>query len=101
VQVYASEARSAGSVARIRALLDHEKPAHTTYHLCPIEPRMRVGCQARLGIDAVVGGPPRALPLGDGWTLGEDAALAEGAARRRSGGVVGETARVGIRATLS
>ena len=101
VQVYASEARNAAGVARIRALLDHEKPAHTTYHLCPIEPRMRVGCQARLGIDAVVGGPPRAAPLGDGWTLGEDAVLGEGPARRRAGGVVGETARVGIRATLS
>lgn len=100
VQVYASEARSSGGLARIRALLDHVKPAHTTYHLCPIEPRMRVGCQARLGIDAVVGGPPRAAPLGDGWTLGEDAVLGKDA-RRRAGGVVGETARVGIRATLA
>jgi phage tail-like protein len=101
VQVYPSEARGAGGVARVRALLDHEKPAHTTYHLCPIEPRMRVGCQARLGIDAVVGGPPLARPLGQGWSLGEDAVLKESPARRRAGGVVGDTARVGIRATLS
>jgi hypothetical protein len=62
---------------------------------------MRVGCQARLGIDAVVGGPPRAVPLGDGWTLGDDAVLPETPARRRTRGVVGENARVGIRAALS
>ncbi|MDB4881871.1 MAG: Phage tail protein [Gemmatimonadetes bacterium] len=101
VQVYASEARGADGLARVRAVLDREKPAHTTYHLCPIEPRMRVGCQARLGIDAVVGGPPRAAPLGDGWTLGEDAVLSDAKARGRTGGVIGENARVGIRATLS
>ena len=46
-----SAARSA-AVARV---VDREKPAHTTYHLCQFEPRMRVGFQARVGIDAIVG----------------------------------------------
>jgi len=101
VQVYASQIGGRDGVARLRALLDREKPAHTTYALCPIEPRMRVGFQARVGIDAVVGGPPPAVPLGDGWTLGEGAVLLDAPSKRRVGGIVGDTARVGIRATLA
>jgi hypothetical protein len=41
--------------ARIRAIIDREKPAHTTYELCTIGPLMRVGFQARIGIDTIVG----------------------------------------------
>ncbi len=41
----------------MRAVIGREKPAHTLYHLCVIEPRMRVGFQARLGIDTIVAGP--------------------------------------------
>jgi len=101
VQVYASQVNGAGGVARVKAVLDREKPAHTTYHLCPIEPRMRVGFQARLGIDTIVGGPPRAKPIGDGFMLGEDAVLAESRSVRRTGSIVGNTARVGSGATLA
>jgi len=55
----------------VRAALDQEKPAHTAYHLCVVEPRMRIGFQARVGIDSVVAGPilPTALtdtPVGGG-----------------------------------
>ncbi|MEP6732786.1 MAG: phage tail protein, partial [bacterium] len=100
VQVYASQVSGRDGLARVRALLDREKPAHTTYHLCPIEPRMRVGFQARLGIDAIVGGPPQAIPLGDGWTLGEDAVLSGSRSSRRTGSIIGDNARVGIGATL-
>lgn len=35
-------------------MIDSERPAHTSYHLCVVEPRMRVGYQARLGVDAIV-----------------------------------------------
>jgi len=101
VQVYASQVSSAGGVARVKALLDREKPAHTTYHLCPIEPRMRVGFQARLGIDTIVGGPPRAKAIGDGFMLGEDAVLGDSRSRRKTGSIIGDTARVGIGATLA
>ncbi|MEO8153901.1 MAG: PA14 domain-containing protein [Rhizobacter sp.] len=46
---------------RLREAIDAEKPAHTDYHLCFLKPRMRVGFQARLGIDAIVAnGPPPA-----------------------------------------
>jgi phage tail-like protein len=50
---------------RVRTVLDREKPAHTVYELCPIDARMRVGFQARLGVDSIVGGPPPPTRLGD------------------------------------
>jgi phage tail-like protein len=67
------------SAARRQALIDlieAEKPAHTDYHLCFVEARMRVGFQARLGIDAVVAGPPDPLVLDGAATgLGFDTSL--------------------------
>ena len=47
----------------VRRLLDREVPCHLSYHLCPIEPRMRLGVQARLGFDAVLAGPAEPSPL--------------------------------------
>lgn len=58
VQIYCAELTRPGALADARAVLDREKPAHTVYHLCVIEPRMRVGAQARLGIDSIVGQGP-------------------------------------------
>jgi len=70
VSVYCAELTSTGTLIRLRAVLDREKPAHTTYELCVIEPALRVGAQARVGIDAIVaGGAPAAetgLQLGAG-----------------------------------
>lgn len=44
---------------RLREAIEAEKPAHTDFHLCFLKPRLRVGFQARLGIDAIVAdGPP-------------------------------------------
>jgi phage tail-like protein len=61
VQVYRAELSRPGALADVHAVLDREKPAHTSYHLCVIEPRMQVGVQSRVGIDAIVGqGPPLA-----------------------------------------
>jgi phage tail-like protein len=97
VQVYSGALRDADGLARVRQVIDREKPAHTTYHLCAIEPRMRVGAQARLGIDTIVAGPPQATPLGDEAGL----VLAGSAGERAVGGVIGETARVGTSATVA
>jgi len=63
VQVYCGELTRPNALAAIRQVLDREKPAHTVYHLCVIEPRMRVGAQARLGVDSIVG-RDRAAQLG-------------------------------------
>jgi phage tail-like protein len=54
VQVYCAELTRPGALEAARAVLEREKPAHTDYHLCVIEPRLRVGAQARVGIDAIV-----------------------------------------------
>jgi phage tail-like protein len=42
----------------VRRALDAEKPAHTSYDLCLVEPRLRVGLQSTVGLDTVVGGLP-------------------------------------------
>jgi phage tail-like protein len=61
VEVYCAELTRADALEDARSVLDREKPAHTEYHLRVIEPRMRVGAQARVGIDAIVAeGPPLA-----------------------------------------
>jgi phage tail-like protein len=48
----------AAVVARV---LDREKPAHVSYHICSFETGMRVGFQARVGIDTIVADP---APIG-------------------------------------
>lgn len=61
VQVYCVDLRRPGALAAAREVIEREKPAHTDYHLCVIEPRFRVGAQARVGIDAIVAdGAPQA-----------------------------------------
>jgi len=60
----------------LRRILDAEKPAHTDYHLCFAEPRLRVGFQARLGIDAIVAQGPPPLRLGE-TALGHDSFLGD------------------------
>ena len=76
-------------------LLEAEKPAHTDYHLCFIEPRMRVGFQARVGVDTIVAGPPEPFALdepsaGLGFASSLEAGPQESQASR-----VGQQARLG------
>lgn len=66
VRVYRGGRYSEPAVAAARALLEREAPAHTSHHLCVVEPRMRVGIQARVGIDAVVAGPEAGTALAAG-----------------------------------
>jgi phage tail-like protein len=81
------------ALATLRRVVDREKPAHTTYHLCVIEPRMRVGAQAQLGVDAIVAGPLPDMALGQGLELGAEMALASPA--QHAGKVLGEGSRIG------
>lgn len=95
VQVYASDLAAAGTESRIQEIVEREKPAHTTYHLCLIEANMRVGFQARLGIDTIVSGGAPDLVLTEPQALGIHTALAaspESEQRRRR---LGYDARVG------
>ena len=63
VVVPAAQVPLAAQRAALLELIEAEKPAHTDFRLCLVEPRMRVGVQARLGIDSIVagGGPPMNL----------------------------------------
>ena len=69
VAVYCAELRRPGALDAVRAVIEREKPAHTTCHLRVIEPRMRVGVQSRVGLDAIVGQAPPAVLVG-GTILG-------------------------------
>jgi phage tail-like protein len=102
-RVYAAELpldAVAATLARVRTVLDREKPAHTTYDLCVIEPAMRVGSQALVGIDTIVGGAPVATPFDGTLELGSDTVLAGDSRRRSRMSLTGQDARVGVRSTL-
>ena len=101
--------RSAEDEALLRRALDAEKPAHTVYQLCLVEPRLVVGTSSTVGIDTVVGGvpeirlrcrgdtdaPPGRPPRG---RLGYDTVLAAAPGRRPR---LADGVRVGIDTVLS
>ncbi|WP_341890349.1 phage tail protein [Variovorax sp. YR752] len=64
VVVDAYRVRDPALLGELFRIVDREKPAHTDYRVQVVAPDMRVGFQARIGIDAIVGGEPPALPLG-------------------------------------
>ena len=49
----------------VRDLIAREKPAHTGFHLCLVDARMRVGFQSRLGVDSIVAGSPEPMRFGE------------------------------------
>jgi phage tail-like protein len=63
VYVPAAWVRTEADERMIRRALDAEKPAHTQYDLCLIEPRFRLGAQSTIGLDTVIGAAP-SLRLG-------------------------------------
>ena len=56
VGVPAGELTTPGARQALERLVERERPAHTRAHVCVVEPRARVGFQARVGVDAIVGG---------------------------------------------
>ena len=58
VFVPAAWVRTAAQEEMLRRAVDAEKPAHTRYELCLVEPRLRVGVQCTVGVDTVVGAVP-------------------------------------------
>ncbi len=74
VFVPAAQVPLAAQRQALRDLIEAEKPAHTDFQLCLVEPRMRVGVQARVGIDSIIAGPGPTLRLGSG-ELGRDSYL--------------------------
>lgn len=98
VQVYAAEVKAPDTLEKVHRVLEQEKPAHTCYHLCQIEPRMRIGFQAQLGIDSIIGGPPPELVLAGSHQLGQDTMLSD---QQSPSGTIGQNARIGRRTTLT
>lgn len=64
VRLYCADLTRPGALEDARAVIAREKPAHTVCHVCVIEPRMRVGAQASIGIDAIVAGGPEPAHFG-------------------------------------
>lgn len=98
VRLYRGGSFGEQSVEAARAVLDREKPAHTDYHLCVVEPNLRIGFQSRIGIDTIVAGPiqsSRFAPApseAEGFVLGGEPG---GRIGQRSS--VGQTTRLGLR----
>jgi phage tail-like protein len=101
VQVHRSELSGLTSLDEVRAIIEREKPAHTDYHLCVIEPRMRVGFQARVGIDTLVGGRQPELELDGQAMLGFARSASPKETVRQTGGSLGQDARIGKKTTLT
>jgi phage tail-like protein len=59
----------------IQMILDREKPAHTQYFCCAIEPMMRVGEQSMVGLDTIIAKDPDELVVGMSFTIGEDSII--------------------------
>ena len=76
VWVYRAELKRPCTLAKVKEVLDKEKPAHTVYQLCEVDARFRVGFQARIGVDAIVGGPHPGMRLDAGQMLDVDTVLA-------------------------
>ena len=86
VEVYRSEIATPARLALVREIVEREKPAHTMWRLSILEPRMRTGFQARVGIDTIVAGTPGPSGLGvasgsGGLRLGGGPPLRVGAIR--------------------
>ena len=60
VFIPAAWVRSHEDERKVRRALDTEKPSHTQYDLCLVEPRLRVGIQSTVGVDTIVGLVPKA-----------------------------------------
>jgi phage tail-like protein len=60
VLIFCGELTRPGALQDAKAVIEREKPAHTVCRLCVIAAAMRVGVQAMVGVNAIVGGRPLA-----------------------------------------
>jgi hypothetical protein len=85
----------------LQQIIDLAKPAHTLGQLQWAEPRFRVGIQAFLGVDTMIGKYPASVIEGQG-TLGYDTVLGNPAENKAWPSLrVGETSRVGCNTVLN
>lgn len=101
VQVYGAQVKSPQSLALLRQIIEQEKPAHTRVCLQVIEAKMRVGGQASLGVDAIVGTSAPEMVMGDAVQLGVNSGLGESSSSARRGEGQGNESRLGINSKLA
>jgi len=87
VYVPAPLLRSAADEAKLRRAIEAQKPAHASYELVLVEPRLAIGVQSTIGLDSVVAGPGSGVLACQPWNdppslsaqgrLGIDTVLAE------------------------
>ncbi len=75
VRLYRGAAYSEELLRSVEALIEREKPAHTEFQICPVDAQFEIGAQARIGIDAIIGGDPLPSRLDSEATLGVDLVL--------------------------
>jgi phage tail-like protein len=95
VRLYQGGTYSEERQRAVEALLERERPAHTEVLVCRVEPRLAVGRQSRIGIDAIVGGEPVPAGLDGDALLGEGLVLGGRPPRR-----VGEGGGIGVTTVL-
>jgi phage tail-like protein len=75
VRVYRGATYSPDRLAAVEAVVERERPAHTEYAICAVDPGLPIGT-GRIGIDTVLAGDPPptrldgAAVLGDRFVLG-------------------------------
>jgi phage tail-like protein len=95
VRLYQGATYSEPRRRAVEALLEREKPADTEHLVCRVEPRLTVGMQSRVGVDAIVGGEPLPTGLDGEARLGQGLVLAG-----RPAGRIGEQGRIGVTTVL-
>jgi phage tail-like protein len=95
VLMYRGAGYSEAKRDEVRGVIDRERPAHTAYHLCLVEPRLRVGYQARIGVDSVIAAPPSPTRLSTGDAEGGLVLGGDPPARIGEDSRIGQTTRLG------
>lgn len=94
VRLYQGATYSPERLRAIKAVLEREKPAHTEYLVCRVDPGLRIGW-GRIGIDTVIRGEP--LPT----RLDDDAVLSDGLVLGGTPpGRVGDRSEIGVTTVL-
>jgi len=101
VLVHWNQLRCQSDLEKVRTVIEREKPAHTDYHLCVTEPKMRVGFQAQVGIDTLVADEPPDMVLTAPTKLGNDTVISELSGTYRQEGCVGQDSRIGVKTSIT
>lgn len=98
VFVPASMGKSTQKRRSLINLLEGEKPAHTQYQIEYVSPRMRIGFQSMIGLDAVVARYPSGFKVGQ--KLGQDSVIGGSHTQGGSSWSIGRSSLIGGGAKL-